>query len=98
MSGNNVTFRWLVVILLVILFVSAAAAAVVCLCVNISATEYTDAGDYGRWLGVAGHDGSLWYFPDEIPDGAEDVKFIFRMPFIRGRDCLLYTSPSPRDP
>ena len=47
MSGNNVTFRWLVVILLVILFVSAAAAAVVCLCVNISATEYTDAGDYG---------------------------------------------------
>lgn len=88
MSGNNVTFRWLVVILLVILFVSAAAAAVVCLCVNISATEYTDAGDYGRWLGVAGRDGSLWYFPDEIPDGAGDVKFIFRMPFIRGREFL----------
>ena len=88
MSGNNVTFRWLVVILLVILFVSAAAAAVVCLCVNISATEYTDAGDYVRWLAFAGRDGSLWYFPDEIPDGAEDVKFIFRMPFIRGREFL----------
>ena len=89
MSGNNVTFRWLVVILLVILFVSAAAAAVeVFWRVNISATEYTDAGDYGRWLGIAGRDGSLWYFPDEIPDGAEDVKFIFRMPFIRGREFL----------
>ena len=88
MSGNNVTFRWLAVILLVILFVSAAAAAVVCLCVNISATEYTDAGDYVRWLAFAGRDGSLWYFPDEIPDGAGDVKFVFRMPFIRGREFL----------
>ena len=88
MSSSNVTFRWLAVIILAILLVSVVVAAVVCMCMNISATEYTDAVDYSRCLRSAGKNGSLWYFPDEIPDGAQDVKFVFRMPFLRGDEIF----------
>ena len=66
---------------------------------------YTDTNVYIRTSGLGFHVMGPWYLDEErtnlFPNYPSNTSAIFRFPRVPGTppiSCLLYTSPSPRDP